>query len=83
MTDAVSEPLRTRRVVVLYKDSDVFHHPTCKHVNEWQGGPRPHSAELPNLPELWRCLTVLHATLRPKAWRPRAGCQKIVESGAS
>ena len=37
MTDAVSEPLRTRRVVVLYKDSDVFHHPTCKHVNEWQG----------------------------------------------
>ena len=37
MTDAVSEPLRTRRLVVLYKDSDVFHHPTCKHVNEWQG----------------------------------------------
>ena len=38
MTDAVSEPLRTRRVVVLYKDYDVFHHPTCKHVNEWQVG---------------------------------------------
>ena len=37
MTDAVSEPLRTRRVLVLYKDSDVIHHPTCKHVNEWQG----------------------------------------------
>ena len=38
MTDAVSEPLRTRRVVVPFKDSDVFHHPTCKHVNEWQDG---------------------------------------------
>ena len=37
MTDAVSESLRTRRVVVLYKDSDVFHHPTCKRVNERQG----------------------------------------------
>ena len=37
MTDAVSEPLRTRRVVILYEDSDVFHHPTCKHVNERQG----------------------------------------------
>ena len=37
ITDAVRELIRTRRVVVLYKDSDGCHHPTCKPVNEDHG----------------------------------------------
>ena len=52
MTYAVSEPLRTRRVVVLYMDSDVFHHPTCKHVNEWQGR---HGRTAPSYPTCLSC----------------------------
>ena len=55
MTDAVSEPLRTRRVVILYKDSDVFHHPTCKHVNEWQGR---HGRRAPSYRTCLRCGSV-------------------------
>ena len=37
ITDAVSELIRTRRVVVLYKDSDGCHHSTYKPVNEGHG----------------------------------------------
>ena len=83
MTDAVSELLCTRRVVVLYQDSEVFHQPTCKHVKEeWQGR-RGRTA--PSHRPCMSCEGVSHSftcDAQAKA-RRRGEVSEIVESGAS